>query len=126
MATITTHASPRLPIIALAFFLLMIPAAHVFAQGVQTGIIRGTAVDQQNLALPGVTVTITSPALQGQRSTATAVDGSYVFRALPAGEYEVAFGLSGFSQLKRTVTLPPRGGSGADTTTTQARGEGGG
>ena len=41
------------------------PVARLAAQGVQTGTIRGTVTDQQNLPLPGVTVTISSPALQG-------------------------------------------------------------
>ena len=39
------------------------------AQGVQTGTIRGMVKDQQDLAVPGVTVTATSPALQGARTT---------------------------------------------------------
>jgi hypothetical protein len=44
-------------------------AGSLFAQGVQTGTIRGMVKDQQDLAVPGVTVTATSPALQGPRST---------------------------------------------------------
>ena len=52
-------------------------AAPGFAQGVQTGTIRGTVKDQQGLAVPGVTVTATSPALQGSRSTVTDADGLY-------------------------------------------------
>ena len=43
--------------------------ATAFAQGVQTGTIRGTVQDQQGLPMPGVTITATSPALQGPRST---------------------------------------------------------
>jgi hypothetical protein len=37
------------------------------AQGVQTGALTGTVVDQTRLVLPGVAVTATSPALQGVR-----------------------------------------------------------
>ena len=37
-------------------------SASAFAQGVQTGTLRGTVQDQQGLAMPGVTVTATSAA----------------------------------------------------------------
>ena len=54
-------------------FILSIAASFVFAwsgslfaQGVQTGTIRGTVTDQQNLAVPGVTVTVTSPHCRGR------------------------------------------------------------
>ena len=40
-------------------------AAMLGAQGVQTGTVRGVVQDEQGLAVPGVTVTVTSPALQG-------------------------------------------------------------
>jgi hypothetical protein len=80
--------------------------AHVLAQGVQTGTIRGAVSDQQDLPLPGVTVTISSPALQGQRTAITAMAGTYVFRALPAGDYQVSFDLSSFAPLKRAATVP--------------------
>ena len=46
-------------------------AASAFAQGVQTGTIRGVVRDAQGLAVPGVTVTATSPALQGPRVAVT-------------------------------------------------------
>src|SRR5216684_2759791 len=42
-----------------------------FAQGIQTGTIRGVVKDSQNLPVPGVTVTVTSSALQGPRSVTT-------------------------------------------------------
>lgn len=67
------------------------------AQGVQTGTLRGTVVDSQNLPVPGVTVTILSPALRGQRSTLTVGDGTYLFRALPPGRYEVTFETAAFA-----------------------------
>jgi hypothetical protein len=80
-------------------------AADSAAQGVQTGTIRGTVVDQQNLPVPGVTVTIQSPALQGIRSTATEGDGSYSFLRLPPGRYEMTFEISSFAPVKRTTDV---------------------
>ena len=64
----------------------------VFAQGVQTGIITGTVTSEDGLSLPGATVTVTAPTLQGSRSTVTDVNGNYVIRGLPPGEYEVTTG----------------------------------
>jgi outer membrane receptor protein involved in Fe transport len=81
-------------------------AADTYAQGVQTGTIRGTITDQQNLPVPGVNVTISSPALQGQRNTVSAGDGSYVFRTLPPGAYQLRFEISSFAPAERTVTVP--------------------
>jgi hypothetical protein len=89
----------HLPTTAFLLSIVFLSALDVFAQGVQTGTIRGTVVDQQDLPLPGVTVTISSPALQGQRTAITAMDGTYAFRALPAGDYEIAFDISSFAAL---------------------------
>jgi hypothetical protein len=94
------------PIVASVLALVFMSAMDALAQGVQTGTIRGTVVDQQDLALPGVTVTISSPALQGQRETVTATDGTYAFLALPAGEYQIGFEISAFAPVKRTSTVP--------------------
>ena len=77
------------------------------AQGVQTGTIRGSIQDQQGLALPGVTITATSPALQGPRTTVSDGEGNYTLAALPAGQYEVTFELSGFETVSKTATLAP-------------------
>ena len=68
----------------------------------QTGILSGVVRDAQGGMLPGVTITIASPALiGGARSTDTAGTGTYQFTALPPGVYEVSYELSGFSPLKR-------------------------
>jgi len=79
--------------------------ATSFAQGVQTGTIRGVVKDQQGLPTPGVTVTATSPALQGPRSVVTDDQGLYSIPALPAGRYTVRFELSGFSPIERQTDV---------------------
>ena len=48
---------------------LLVTASFAAAQGQQTGTLQGTVLDSSGLALPGVTVTVTSPALQGERLT---------------------------------------------------------
>ena len=67
-----------------------------------TGSIFGTVFDTGGLALPGVTVTVSSPQLiQGQESRVTNDRGQYRFPALPPGTYTVTFELSGFAVLRR-------------------------
>ena len=79
--------------------------ATAFAQGVQTGTIRGTVHDEQGLAVPGVTVTATSPALQGPRTAVSDNTGGYTFPNLPPGLYTVTFELSGFATVKRDTNV---------------------
>lgn len=66
----------------------------------QTSSLTGRAVDSSGGLLPGVDVSITSPAMiGGPRSTVTDETGKYRFAALPAGEYRVTFSLQGFRTL---------------------------
>ena len=71
--------------------------APAFAQTTPTGTITGHAEDAQGGRLPGVTVTASSPSLQGTRSGVTSTNGDYIIPFLPAGDYTVKFELSGFA-----------------------------
>jgi hypothetical protein len=75
------------------------------AQGIQTGIIQGTVQDSGQAVLPGATITVSSPALQGTRSAVTDANGIYVLRGLPPGEYRVVVELSGFTTAEQTTTV---------------------
>jgi hypothetical protein len=92
-------------VMSAAAWLILGQAASGFAQGVQTGTIRGMVKDQQDLAMPRVAVTATSPALQGTRTAATDSRGAYSLRALPPGRYHLVFELSGFASLTRDVIV---------------------
>src|SRR6266850_7483637 len=92
--------------VAMWFACCVVVATMTYAQGVQTGTIRGMVKDQQNLAVPGVTVTATSPDLQGPRITVTDSQGLYVIRALPPGDYQVRFELNGFATVIRRTAVP--------------------
>ena len=94
--------------IFMALLVALVGVGAASAQGVQTGTIRGTVQDQQDLAVPGVTVTATSPALQGPRTTVTDAEGNYTLAALPAGDYEVTFELTGFATVKQTTAVSRR------------------
>ena len=63
------------------------------AQGMQTAVLTGTATSADGVALPGVTVTASSPALLGDRTEVTDVNGVYAIKGLPAGTYSVTFDL---------------------------------
>ena len=67
-----------------------------------TGTISGRVLDAGNLPTPGVTVTITSPRLQGERVTVTSEQGDYIFRLVPPGPYTIGFRLSGFADQRET------------------------
>jgi hypothetical protein len=54
---------------------LLLSSTFAYAQGVQTGTVTGIVASTDGLSLPGVTVTATSPALQGERSTVTDTNG---------------------------------------------------
>src|SRR5438034_414053 len=72
------------------------------------GAIDGRVTDHTNAVLPGVTVTISGPAMMGTRVATTNDEGVYRLAAVPPGEYTVAFELDGFAPLRRTeirVTL---------------------
>ena len=74
---------------------VMALASLASAQGVQTGTVTGTVRDQGNVPLPGVTITATSPSLQGSRSVATDSNGVYSLAGLPPGAYGLRFELPG-------------------------------
>ena len=85
------------------FLLLSALACGVFSLGVvpvnaQTtrGSIIGQATDDSNTPLPGVTVSISSPDLQGQKVAVTDSAGNYNFRVIPVGVYRVEFMLESF------------------------------
>ena len=84
---------------ALALVLLAV-ATGAFAA--TTGTLFGIITDADGSALPGVTVTVTSPALQGSRTTTTNAGGEYSFPLLPPGEYRVEYALSSFETVIRT------------------------
>ena len=75
-------------------------ASSAVAQITQ-GRLSGQVSDTQGAVLPGVTVTVTSPALIGVQTTVSQADGRFMFPALPSGTYKMTFELSGFQKLTR-------------------------
>src|SRR5262245_58958782 len=74
-------------------------ASPAFSQ-VSTGTLTGRATDSSGALIPGVEVTITSPAMiGGARSAITDEQGTYRFTLLAIGIYRVSFALQGFKTL---------------------------
>jgi hypothetical protein len=89
--------------IALAVAVLLLAPMVAVAQ--TTGTVEGTVNDESGAPLPGVTVTISSPNLQGGRSAVTAADGRYRFPSVPPGQYTVAAELTNFGKVQKTAKV---------------------
>jgi protocatechuate 3,4-dioxygenase beta subunit len=72
------------------------------AQTATTGTIEGTVLDINGAAVPGVTVTVTSPNLITPQTAVTNDEGRYRLLNLPPGRYIVAVGASqGFAEFRQ-------------------------
>jgi outer membrane receptor protein involved in Fe transport len=94
----------RFPRIAL-FLVLLLTAAAAMAQVSGTTSQLSGIVTADGKPLPGVTVTATSPALQGVRTAITGEAGGYVFPALPPGQYSVSFELEGMQKVTKRTSI---------------------
>ena len=97
----TNNSFARVGMLALAALLLL--ASSVFAQA-PTGDVTGRVM-ADGASLPGVTVTATSPSLQGSRVVVTGANGAFKLAFLPAGEYQITYELEGFSTAVQTVVV---------------------
>jgi hypothetical protein len=83
----------------------MLTVAGVGAQ-TRTGILTGHVTDATGGALPGVTVTATSPALiEGARTQVTNERGLYRFIDLPPGDYVIKAEVAGFSGFEQPARV---------------------
>jgi hypothetical protein len=80
-------------------------ASSAFAQGVGTTSALGGTVTTDGKPLPGVTITIASPSLQGTRTAVTGEGGGYNFPSIPPGLYTVTFELEGMQRVTKKVQL---------------------
>jgi hypothetical protein len=87
---------------ALALLFVVGCASLTYAQAVTTGTgaINGRVTDSSDAVMPGVTITLTSPAQMGVRTEVTDVNGTYRFSAVAPGDYTVVFELAGFSTVR--------------------------
>ena len=83
---IQSARSARLLGLAIVALAPLLVAPQVEAQ-ISTGDLTGRVEDEQGTRLPGVTVTATSPSLQGVRVVVSDGNGNYKVPLLPAGTY---------------------------------------
>ncbi|HEY3052688.1 MAG TPA: carboxypeptidase-like regulatory domain-containing protein, partial [Thermoanaerobaculia bacterium] len=107
----------RITKVLVTALLVAITIAPAIAQTSTTGAIEGKVTDSSGATLPGVTVEIQSPQLQGTKTEVTDSRGMFRFSLLPPGTYSLTASLSGFSPtrqgdinvaLSRVVTLDVR------------------
>jgi outer membrane receptor protein involved in Fe transport len=72
----------------------------------QTSAALTGVVTAEGRELPGAAVTISSPALQGTRTTVTGESGAYSFPALPPGDYSITIEFSGMGTRVINAKLP--------------------
>ncbi len=94
----------RFRYLAAALALVLAAFSPAFAQGTN-GLIEGSVLDQQGLALPGVVVTATNTSTGLSRSATTDAAGTYRIGGLPVGVYEVKAALTGFSAQTRRANV---------------------
>ena len=70
-----------------------------------TGAIAGRVVDQQNLALDGALVRVSSSNLQGIRTTTTSATGDYLVPLLPPGLYSITVEFAALQRHTSTVVI---------------------
>jgi hypothetical protein len=94
----------RFRYLAAALALALAAFSPAFAQGTN-GLIEGTVLDQQGLALPGVSVTATNASTGLARTATTDATGSYRIAGLPVGIYDVKATLAGFNAQARKASV---------------------
>ncbi|MGH9946704.1 MAG: TonB-dependent receptor [Pyrinomonadaceae bacterium] len=82
---------------------------------------KGTVKDQNGDVVSGATVTVRNTQTGIGLTTTTNCDGSFMFQALPAGEYDLRVLASGFAVAEQTVNFD--GSIGSDLVVTLAVGE---
>src|SRR3989442_8000964 len=97
-----------------AVVLLGLGLSTALAQTTNSSVMEGRVTDDTSAVLPGVTVTISSPALQAPELVAISdAEGRYRFTALPAGADNPTFPLPGVRAPQHERSRLPGGFLGA-------------
>ena len=87
------------------FAAVLLLASSAFAQGIGTTSSVSGTVTSDGKPLPGVSVTVSSPALQGTRTAVTGEGGGYNFPGLPPGLYTITYELEGMQRMTKKAQL---------------------
>src|SRR5262245_19593012 len=84
-------------IVATVTAILLGAASTTEAQTITTGALAGKVTDATGAVLPGVTVTLSGPAMQGTQTATTDSLGTFRFRNVPPGQgYKITAKLTSF------------------------------
>ncbi len=110
--------------IVLGVALIALIAGPVFAS-TQEGSMSGDVLDKGGNPLPGVTVTIKGPAMQGEKMAVTDAEGKWRIPLVPVGAmYEVTAFLDGFQRVIQTeITVNIAANSRVDFTMVEGTGD---
>jgi hypothetical protein len=85
--------------------LVCLTASSAYAQGQQYGTVSGHVSSADGLPLPGVSVIVSSNAMQGTREGITDINCVYSLPGLAPGRYVVRFELDGMTTVERRATV---------------------
>src|SRR3954466_8130347 len=97
--TLTRTITRALAALAIVTTFGLAPAAAQTGQ--MFGELVGKVTDAQGGVLPGVTVTLSGPAVMGTQTATTSASGLYRFPGVNTGTYKLSFELAGFAPLVR-------------------------
>ena len=81
--------------------MLIIGMAAVASAQTESGSVKGFVTDPSGGVVPGVTVSVTGPALMGKHVALTEQQGFYRLLDLPPGEYVLRAELAGFATIEQ-------------------------
>ena len=87
-----------IPRIIIALLAMVIATGLAFGQGIVTGSISGTVIDQQGAVVRNATVTATSVATNTQTATTSNEVGYFSFRSMPVGSYDITIQAANFNK----------------------------
>jgi outer membrane receptor protein involved in Fe transport len=87
-------------LISLICLLLAFAGMRAMGQGIVTGYITGTVVDQQGAVVPNANVVVTQAATNAKFTVTTLANGVFEVRNLPPSTYTVEISAPGFTPLK--------------------------
>jgi hypothetical protein len=115
------YFSNRLRVLGVSLAAAVLCAAPAWSQGVQTGTISGIVRSVDQMPLPGVAVTVSSPSLQGARETVSDINGVYDIHGLMPGAYRIAYTMDGFrAAVRENVQVGVGARAGVDVVMTLA------
>jgi len=88
----------------ISLWIILVLGLTLWGQSTQTGSISGTLTDDKGVELPGATVTLSGERIFADRTAVSNVNGSFHFRNVPVGAYELTVNMPGFNTVKEKLT----------------------